>query len=82
MEILKQIWEFGGENLEIWEKSETLKENLEIWEEFGDRNFFWKFGESLEMRGKIGKHLGINWKFLKQFGTRKNIGNLKKKLEI
>ena len=34
------------------------------------------------MRGKIGKHLGINWKFVKQFGTPKNIGNLKKKLKI
>ena len=30
------------------------------------------------MREKIGKHLGINWKFVKQFETRKNIGNLKK----
>ena len=46
------------------------------------QKFFWKFGEIWEMRGKIGKHLGINWKFVKQFGTRKNIGNFKKKLEI
>ena len=34
------------------------------------------------MREKIGKHLGINWKFVKQFETQKNIGNLKKKFEI
>ena len=68
--------------MEIGEKSETLEENLEIWGKFGDRKFFWKFGESLEMRGKIGKHLGINWKFVKQFETRKNIGTLKKNLEM
>ena len=57
-------------------KSEILEENLEVWEKFGSRDFFGKFGESLEMRGKIGKHF---WKFVKQFETQKNIRNLKKK---
>ena len=65
------MWKFG-------KKSETLEENVEVWEKFGNRINFGKLGESLEMRGKIG----INQKFVKQFETRKNIGNLKKKLEI
>ena len=65
------MWKFG-------KKSETLEENVEVWENFRSRKKFGKLGESLKMRGKIG----INQKFVKQFETRKNIGNLKKKLEI
>ena len=42
MEILKKIWEFGGENWKFGEKSEILEGNLEIWEKFGNRKFFWK----------------------------------------
>ena len=79
LEILKKNWEFVGKNLEIWNKSEILEENFEIWGKFGNRKSFWKFGESLEMRGKIGKHF---WKFVKQFETRKNFRNLKKKLKF
>ena len=42
------MWKFG-------KKSETLEENVEVWENFRNRKNFGKLGESLEMRGKIGK---------------------------
>ena len=55
LEIVKKIWEFGEKCGNLEKKSETLEENVEVWENFRNRNFFGKLGESLEMRGKIGK---------------------------
>ena len=55
LEIVKKIWEFGEKCGNLEKKSETLEENVEVWGKFGNRKNFGKLGESLEMRGKIGK---------------------------
>ena len=55
LEIVKRNLGIRGKMWKLGEKSETLEENVEVGEQFGNRKFFGKLGESLEMRGKICK---------------------------
>ena len=61
MEVWKKNWKSGNceKNLgkcgNLENNLKLLEENVKVWGKFGNRKNFGKLGESLEMRGIIGK---------------------------
>ena len=70
--------EFG----EIWKKKSEVFKKIWKFRKNLEKEKIWKFGERLDMRKQIGKHLGINWKIVKQFETRKTFCDLSKSRKL